>query len=128
MKKKIETPDLTLEQMQEIVESKSNELSKKLGRKVMPLLFNHNDEWIVGYVQQPTRTVVRVAVDKMEKFGKIEAGDLILQSSLIKEESDQRIISEESEYDGVNMGACLEVLNLIDVSLSVVKKNTTPTK
>lgn len=125
---KNEMQDLTLEQMQDIVEKKSQELTTKLNKKVMPLLFNHKDEWIVGYVQQPTRTVVRVAVDKMEKFGKIEAGDLILQSSLIKEESDIRIISEESEYDGINMGACLEVLNLIDVSLSVVKKNTTPSK
>jgi hypothetical protein len=120
----MEKKSLTLEEMQELVDNKANELAGKLGRKVLPLLFNEKGEWIVGYIQQPTRSAVRQAVDKIEKFGRIEAGDFILQTSLIKEESDVRITEERPEFDGINMGACLAALDLIEVNISVIKKNT----
>lgn len=124
----MENNEVTLEQMQILVDAKAAELSKKLGLKVIPMLFKLNEEFIVGYLKQPTRSTVRIAVDKMEKFGRIEAGDLLLQTSLIQEESDRRIIDESPLYDGINMGACLEALNLIEVNLSVTKKNMINTK
>ena len=118
------------EEMNQIVIAKADELSKSLGLKVMPLLhyYKPTDEWIVGYVKEPNRSTIRVAVDKLEKFGKLDAGDLILQTCLIEKESDSRIMDENMAYNGINSGACLEVLNLIEINLSLVKKNTSNTK
>ena len=124
----MENKELSLEEMQALVSQQAEKLSKDEGVPVMPLLFKENEEWIVGFVRKPTRTTVRMAVDKMEKFGRIEAGDLILQASLMPGVSDERILSEKPEFDGINMGACLQCLDLIEVNLSMVKKNGTSTK
>ena len=122
MSKNQESPNL--EEMQEMVDKKANELTTKMGVNVMPLLFNHNDEWIVGYIKRPNRTVTGVVIDKMEKYGKYEAGNLLLQACLLKEESDNRIIDPSPSYDAINIGAALESLNTIEINMSVVKKNT----
>ena len=117
--------DLSIEQINDTVTSKAAELSTKLNLPVIGLCFKHVDQWIVGYVKKPNRMTVRQAIDRMEKFGKLDAGDLILQTCLIREESDSRIVDMNPEYDGINNGACLEVLSLVEISLSVIKKNTT---
>jgi len=115
----------TEEEIQELVAKKTEELEFEHKTTILPLLFNHKGNWIVGYVKKPSRTTIRVAGDKMEKYGKLEAGELILQTSLLRDVSDSRILSEEPQYDGINLGACLEVLSLMDISMSIAKKNST---
>ena len=115
------------EKVNQLVIDRAKDLEKSLNTIVLPLLFNNSkdenvNDWVVGYVKKPNRITVRQVIDKMEKFGKLEAGDLILQTSLIKEESDYRITDMNSAFDGINNGACLQVLELIEINLSVVKK------
>lgn len=115
--------DLSLEEMQLLVDEKSIELGKSLNVKVTPLLFEVNGDWIVGYLKSPNRNAVRVAYDKYEKYGKLEAGALLLEICLIQENSDKRIIDENPLYDGINNWACMEAFKLIEFSISLTKKN-----
>ncbi len=124
MSKKIEEKkDITIEEMQEIVEKRAAELTKSLNLEVTPLLFVQDDEFIVGYMKQPNRQTCRAAYDRMEKYGKLDAGDLILEACLIKEESDTRITDPSPRYNGINNWACIEAFKLIEFNISVTKKN-----
>lgn len=114
---------LTLEQIQEMAEKKATELSNGLGLRVIELIFEQDNEFIVGYLKQPNRHTVRAAYDRMEKYGKLDAGDVLLDACLIREESDRRILDPNPKYDSIYNWACLEAFRLIEFNISLSKKN-----
>lgn len=114
---------ITLEQIQEMAEKKAAELSGKLNVKVTELIFEQDNEFIVGYLKQPNRLTVRAAYDRMEKYGKMDAGDILLEACLIRDESDRRILDPNPKYDSIYNWACLEAFRLIEFNISLSKKN-----
>jgi hypothetical protein len=114
--------DLTLEQIQELTNKKALELEKQLKWPVFPLVFKEGEEWIIGYMKKPSR------IAQMAAFGKIStssllAGQELLESFLIREESDSRILDMSPMYDSINLGASWAAYGLIEISLNQSKKN-----
>jgi hypothetical protein len=99
------------------IEKKSEELSLKYGVKVTPLIFGPEEDRVVGYLKEMPRIAKVRVMDKMltEPF---TACEQLLESCLIKEESDPRIMSEDKHY----MGALNEISNMVQVSMNQFKK------
>lgn len=77
------------------IEAKAIELTEKLGRKVVPLVFTTDSkEQIVGYVKKPDYNVNSAAFDKMA-ISMSSAGEIVLENCLIQEESDPRILQDD---------------------------------
>ena len=95
----------TEEDAQNFVNGKVPELEAQYGCKVIPMLFNLNDEWIYGWFKSPTRLQIMSILGKagVQPFF---SGELLLQTNLLKE-SDVRIMNESPLYDELYTGACL---------------------
>lgn len=103
------------------IEKKAQELSLKHNCKVTPFAFIYKGENIVGYMKSPGRLVKMQAIDMREQ-SKTQAGDLILRSSLIQEESDKRILEETDETDGIYLGAIDFAINSVTIYQELLKK------
>jgi len=113
-----------LEAARKEIKVKADQLTLKFGRTVTPFLFvnpkDHND-FIIGFIKDPER------LDKMRSFDMYEssrsqAGDIILRTSLIQEESDARILTENVENDAIYMGAIDFAIKLVALALDHFKK------
>lgn len=101
-----------LEPMQEAM-NKGKELEKKFGLPVHTMIFfgknadgkyDEND-LVVGYVKEPSFLVKARAMDKSLIGMAFTASIEILDSCLIKEESDPRILCETPGQDTYRLGA-----------------------
>lgn len=115
------TKHLTDEQ----IEAKAKELTEQHKCTVYPLVFltgtEEDSEQIIGYMKEPKRAVKMVAMDKAMSRPSF-AGQDLLQACLIKEESDNRILSEKSEHDSIFLGACRAALEKVQISMEQLKK------
>lgn len=114
----------TLAQVTEDVKKKSAELENSLGCKVHPLVFqvDEDGEYIVGFLRHPKRVVQMRVLDK-SLLSPMTAAEEMLEVCLIKEESDKRIYSEESQYDSIYIGACMAASKIIKFAQQQFKKN-----
>lgn len=103
---------------------KADELKKKLGKNVYPLVFVRSEKEIfIGFIQEPTRAAKMEAFDVMSSKESITmAGEVIISTSLIKEESHEAFSSNDSKYDDVYMSACVDSLGHVSALLNVLKK------
>ncbi len=123
MAKEKHTTKDTLEARQKEVEQKAEELSVRYKTKVHPLLFMPDGEVIVGYLKEPNREFKKKCIDLFYMGQVTNAGTLILENGLIREESDARILSEASENDTIYMGALMEAIGIVKFISNAVKKN-----
>ena len=113
--------EVTLESMQALVEAKASELSKTLNKMVIPLLFEMNNEYIVGYAEELTRYQKSLAIGKMAKSA-VAAGEELLNYCLIKNISDARFTSTDSKYDAMIFGAAMKMMDTINIISDLSKK------
>lgn len=109
-----------------LAKAKAEELTKREGVKVTPILFYQNgnaDDPIYGYLKAPTRVAKIAIMDKSEQSGNYSAGAEMLTFCLIKDQSDPRLYSEAPEHDDIFMGAILACQDLIQASVNMIKKN-----
>lgn len=101
------------------------ELTTKHGVKVSPIVFKvdkNATESIVGFIKEPPRFVKLRMMDK-GMTSPITAASEVMETCLIKEESDARIYSELSENDVYYMGATMVVYSMVEVAINQLKKN-----
>jgi hypothetical protein len=106
--------------------AKAEELTRREGAKVTPILFYHNgnlSDPIVGFLKEPSRLAKIKILDKGDQAGSYSANAEMLSLCLLKADSDMRLSSEAPQYDDIYMGALFECNNLIKVSLNQIKKN-----
>lgn len=108
---------LTNEQIRE----KAAELEKVMGCKIHPLVFVVDEDQIVGYMKEPPRIVKLRVLDK-SLVSPMTAAAECLESILIEDESDHRILSEKPEHDKIYLGACIEATKIIEYSANQFKK------
>lgn len=108
------------------IEEKAQEISKSLGgSKVHSFCFEENDEdgQVIGFLKEPTLQVKLRALDNIDRGEKIFAtGSTLLDSLLIAEHTDPRILSGKSEYDQYYLGATTIAIGLCKVARNVIKK------
>jgi hypothetical protein len=110
-----EVKELTIE---EKIELKCAELISIHKVKVVPYLgYDEDGSAVVGYIKEPPRHVKLMLMDKGISKPITAASD-ILDSCLIVEESDPRIMSNDKFY----FGAVFVANNLIETALSQFKK------
>lgn len=115
--------EVNKKQTVEEIEAKAQKLSEAMKVKVTPVIFSPDDgvTQVVAYLKEPTRIVKMRALDKMTSMP-VMAGEELLLTCLVKEESDPRILSESSGDDKIYFGACYAALRLVEVSLDQYKK------
>lgn len=103
---------------------KAEELSKKINKNVYPLVFVRSEKEIyVGFIQEPTRPAKMEAFDVLSaKESMTLAGEVILSTSLMKEESHEAFAVVDSKYDDVYMSACVDCLGHVKALMNVLKK------
>lgn len=114
-----------LEDAQSKAEEKAKELSIKYQTKVNPIVFKvdaESDDIVIGYLKEPQRFVKLRMMDK-GMTSPITAASEVMETCLIKEESDPRIMSEAQENDVFYIGATKVVYDLVQVAINLVKKN-----
>lgn len=104
----------------EEIQAKAEELSVKHGCKVVPIALEDD---VVGFLKEPPRFVKMRFLDKMTaQQSSISTMSELLDAYLIKEESDPRIFSEDSENDKYYFGATMAAIDFIKVQPSLLKK------
>lgn len=106
------------------VEAKRLELQVKLKKQVYSYMIQvDDDDWAIAYIQEPHRlTKMRVLDMLAMQQGMSEAGQILLESSLIQEESDKRILNENPENDALFLTMITNCIELIKVYSDVLKK------
>lgn len=103
------------------IESKSKELSARFGVEVTPFMFQNGEDKIIGYLKDPARLDKMRAIDIYE-VSRTQAGDLLLRTSLIQEESDKRILEEKPENDPIYLGAIEFAVKTVQLYNEQLKK------
>jgi hypothetical protein len=119
------TDTINIDAIKNEATTKAEEISKKINKKVYPLVFMRPDtqEVFVGFIQEPSRNAKMEAFDIMSSKESLSlAGEVILSSSIIKEESHEAFSSLDSKYDDVYMGGCIDSLGHISVLINSLKK------
>lgn len=112
---------MELEEAKKIALDKAAELKTRLGVEVYPFVFGHKDGFVHGYIKEPGRLDKMQAIDLYEQ-SRTQAGNLILTTSLIREESDKRILDEKLENDPIYLGAIDFSIKLVLISSELLKK------
>lgn len=99
------------------IEKKAEELSVKHGVKVIPVVFGPENDRAVGYLKEIPRLAKLRVMDKLmlEPYTACEA---LVESQLIKEESDPRLMTDDSMYIGVVQA----IQDMVSVSVNQFKK------
>lgn len=109
---------LTNEQIKE----KSVELQKTYGCNIYPIVFMLNEaDQVIGFMKEPPRIVKLRVLDK-SLTSPMTAASECLESVLIENESDPRILSEKAEHDKIYLGACVEATKIIEFCANQFKK------
>lgn len=106
---------------------KGAEISSRLNVKILPIVlpFKEND-YAIGFLKMPSRQIKMQAISTLLKQGKIDAGMILLNHALVKDESDSRILNDNPEYDDLYTGAVLATNGLLSISVDQyeeLKKN-----
>jgi hypothetical protein len=102
---------------------KAAELSASLNCKVHPLVFQigADGDIVIGYVKEPSRQVKLAVMDKALLYPMSSVAE-VLPSIIIENESDPRILSEDSDNDKYFIGACNVVYGIIQLAANQFKK------
>ena len=109
----------------EEIEVKRAELALSLKKKVYSFCFDTSEfGQVVGYLKEPDFFVKTQALD-MSMRSLTQAGNIILEHALLREESDSRILHEDAEerYPEIKLGAIMEAQGLVKYFLNTLKKN-----
>jgi hypothetical protein len=112
---------------EQLAQDKAAQLTETLKAKgvfkVHPIVFRDEktSDVITGFVKEPSRMAKMAVMDKA-LMGSFSAVEEILDSVLIKEESDPRMWSESQEFDDIRMGLVMAVYNLIRYKSNTLKK------
>lgn len=117
-KKEIEKKNSELEKG---FEAKAEEMSLTLKTKITANWVKHNDEYVVGYMQEPDRFTKMQAMDMMVK-SLTQASDIVLRASLIHKESDSRILDEAAD-DKIYLGFIMKAQESVQFYGVQSKKN-----
>lgn len=102
-----ENQKMSFVEANDLVTKRAEELSLSNNITVLPLLFETEKDWCIGYFKSPTR------MQTMSVLGKggvdpLFSGEALLIANLIKNESDFRFLNDSPLYDEINIGAFLE--------------------
>jgi hypothetical protein len=98
-------------------------LSKELGREVHVCVFETEEkEEIIGYLKEPDRLVKMRALD-MSLQSWTSAANILLETSLIKEYSDPRILDENPDNDKIYFGFLMKANELVKFYSEKQKKS-----
>ncbi len=117
--------DVEISKAKADAEIKANALADTLKKNVYPIVCVRpaSKEIFVGFIQEPSRAAKMEAFDIMSARESLTgAGEIIINSSLLKSESHEAFSSEDSKYDDVFMGACVDALEHIKLLLNSLKK------
>jgi len=119
-----QTEEFNLEALEAKVEEKRLELKEKLKRNVYSYIVKVDEnDYAVGYVKEPERLVKMRVLDMLAmQNGVSAAGDMLLSTSLLVEESDRRILSTDSQFDTLYLTMITNCIELIQVYADVIKK------
>jgi hypothetical protein len=93
-------------------------------QQVYPLSFTTKDgEFVVGYVREPKRQAKMVAMSQYLQRNLLEAGETVFTTSLLSNESDTRLNSDDNLY----LAACTACVTILEFyaneSAIEIKKN-----
>jgi hypothetical protein len=98
-------------------------LSKELGKEVYYYTFETEDkEEIVGFMKDPDRLIKMRALD-MSLQSWTAAANILLETCLIKEYSDPRILDENPENDKIYFGFLMKANELVKFYSEKQKKS-----
>ena len=98
-------------------------LSKELGREVHLCIFETEDkEEIVGFLKEPDRLVKMRALD-MSLQSWTSAANILLETSLVREYSDPRILDENPDNDKIYFGFLMKANELVKFYSEKQKKS-----
>jgi len=101
---------------------KAEMLSHQLNTKVHALVFkDEDDNFITGYIKEPSRQVKLAVLDK-SVMGGFSAASEMLDAILLKEHSDPRLGSERPEDDKIYLGAVMAAYDLVKFNVNMFKK------
>lgn len=104
------------------IEKKRAELEKQEGVTVHAFAFDVAEgDQCVGYVKNPNVQFKMRAFDKM-MVSTTEAGQMILENFLLKDQSDPRILLTDDKNQGIHISASLECVKTIEVLRNTLKK------
>lgn len=115
----------SFEDVENIAEQKAKQLSESTGKKVFTYMGKVQDnedgtsDWALGYLKEPARPIKMEALDRLRKDGELKAGDFLIAACLIREESDPRLLSDDSLYIGLAYASP----KVIDIKADQSKKN-----
>ncbi len=105
----------------EEIHARVEELTTKLGVKVVGMTINKDGDEAVMFLKEPNREAKRAIMDKM-MTSPTAAGQLYLEATLIKDQSDPRISSSSPEHDAIVLGAEVACIPLIEIYQAEIKK------
>lgn len=109
---------LTTEQIQE----QAKQLGEANGLEIKPIAFETSDgQQIVGYIKEPDLIQTMQAIDAIMQ-SPTSAGESLLQNCLIREVSDERILSVKNEHKKIHIGAVMACLDLVSFYQDQLKK------
>jgi hypothetical protein len=112
--------DLVLQE----IENTRLELESKLSRKVHSFCFQvGKDDYAKLFIKEPDFSIKKLALD-ISLRSIMDAAQLILESSIIKEESDERIYAEDAEerYPDLRLGAIMDAQSIVSYLQDISKK------
>ena len=113
-----------LELRKKEIEDKRLELKTIHGVEVHAIFFNTKEDGeVVGYLKEPDRISKMRALDMFTMGQFALSASTLLETCLIKEESDTRILSELPEHDSIYLGFLMEAQALVKYYSSQTKKN-----
>jgi hypothetical protein len=105
------------------VEEQALTLGKTLGTKVYPMCFETElKELVVGFVREPSLQAKIAGLEMLAK-STIDAGEIILKSSLIEEHSSPRFTSLNPMDDNLKISAYLACAGIVRIYENLIKKN-----
>jgi len=116
-----------LEKFEQALKDRAAELSAAHGNAlIIPLWYNDpadpiNGKPIIGFLKEPNRATKGSILDTM-MVSHSRAATIALNAALMKEVSDERILSSSQLYDPINIQAGFEALGLVRIAVSQFKK------
>jgi hypothetical protein len=102
-------------------QARADAIAARIGRKVYPLAFIINERRAAAYIQEPSLQAKLSALDELGT-SMTKAGQTILDSSIIKEDSDAAFTSLKSEDDAFRASAIMECISILEVGNNLIKK------
>lgn len=118
------TKKSSYELLLEEIEVKRLSLEKSLSAKVHAFCFRITaEDSAVMYLTEPNFQVKKMAMD-MSLRSLTDAAELVLNTCIIKEESDQRLFGEtcEEDYPELRLGAIMECQGIVTYYSNALKK------